>query len=565
MKRIFTGLMALLLVFALVACGQSAPPDGGAVTTGAAATDAAPTTTAAAAAATTAADAGKTGDGAAFTWFRPQVNRNAVVYWNDTLWIQELEKRMGVKINFEGPLATGTDYTQAVQILLNSGDYPDVLLNNWSTYSGGLAGAIKDGIVLSISDKPDYWALLPTWQKLQQSNDFIRRTTTLDDGVTAAFPHVEETTDRQCYSGYALRGDWLKQVGMDVPTTVDELYEVLKAFKGLKPEMYPLTDESGNTTLNNLMPAWGIKRNTTVPYPDPDNPGKITFWTLYKDGQAFTDFVTTMNKWYSEGLIDPDFSSQDWAARSTKMTTEASGFSYLLPQFYSSWRDAIVAANPEGSGDAYFIGLEPLIGPAGKKFNTNGFNSWAATGEDNTLTTAAEKNGNVEIILKVIDYLYSEDGSVLNSWGVEGVSFYVDENGKKQWSEAVTNDPDFNFGDAVFKYAIPTQGGWPKLMSYEAWLSQETRDPDAAKAHEAYKKGDPTLSMPAIRLTQEESEAYNQIMVDAVTLIDENFANFITGVRPLSDIPGVLKQLEDMGVRDALTIYQGAYDRYMSK
>lgn len=502
-----------------------------------------------------------------FTWYRAQINRNAITYWNDALWIQELENRMNVKINFEGPLvgAASTDYIQAVQILLNSADFPEVLFFNWNNYSGGLAGAIEDGIVINVSKNPDYWARVPNWQALQDSNEMIRRSVTLDDGSSALFCHVEESTNRNAWNGYALRGDWLEATGLDEPNTIDELYAVLTAFKEADSSRYPMTDESGRTLINNLLPAWGMKSNNTVPYPDPDNPGKITFWTLYKDGEAFRDFVTTMNKWYSEGLIDPDFVSQDWDGRAAKVTTGVSGFTFLLPQFYSSWRTAIVTANPELEGEAYFLGLRPLIGPAGKRYTHNGLNSWAATTAGNVITVKAEQNGNVERILDVINYMYSPEGTDLISWGVEGVSYNINSEGKKEWSELVTNDPDFNFGDAVFKYAIPTWGDWPKIMSYEAWLAQETADPDAAVAHQKYLEADPTLSMPNMVLTQAESEEYNRIMNDVVTLVNEYFMNLITGVRPLSDIDVLLQQIESMGIRDAMEIYQGVYDRFLTK
>jgi len=562
LKKLCLLLAVLFIIANFAACGQSGKTDGSASSGTTKTSDSSGTKPATSTPGTK--DTKSSDEVVTFTWFRPQINRNAIVYWNDALWVQELEKRMNVKINFEGPLvgATSKDYIQAVQILLNSGDYPHVLFFNWNNYSGGLAGAIEDGIVLNISKNEDYWARLPYWRELLESNDFIRRSVTLDDGSSAIFCHVEETTNRSCYNGYAVRGDWLENVGKSAPTTIDELYEVLVAFKQMDSKIYPMTDESGSSTVNNLLPAWGMRRNE--PYPDPDNPGKVTHWTIYKNGEAFKDFITTMNKWYKEGLIDPDFASQDWDSRSAKMTTGVSGFSYLLPQQYTAWKDAIVAANPDLKGKVYFLGLEPLIGPAGKKYNTNNMRNWAATTAGNVITVRAEEDGVVERILDVINYLYSPEGTDLINWGVEGVSYNV-KDGKKEWSELVTNDPEFSFGDAVFKYAIPTWGDWPKIMSYEAWLSMETKDPDALRAHQNYLKGDPGLSMPRIVLTQAESEEYNRIMTDVNTLVDEYFVNLITGVRPLDEIPGLLEQIEKIGVRRAMEIYQGAYDRYMSK
>jgi putative aldouronate transport system substrate-binding protein len=305
-----------------------------------------------------------------------------------------------------------------------------------------------------------------------------------------------------------------------------------------------------------------MKRNT--PYPDPDT-GKITYWTMYKDGEPFADYVATMNKWYTEGLIDPDFMTNDGAAKDAMMTNQKAAFTLMMPQAFASYKEAIIAANPELDGIVHFYGLVPVIGPAGKAYNINSMKSWAASGSGTVVTTAAEKSGKVERILEMIDYLYSPEGTLLNCWGVEGISFYVDDKGVKQWSDLVTNDPTFNFGDAVFKYAIPTFGDWPKVMSYEAWLSQETKDEDSRRAHENLLKGDPGLSMPSAQLTAEESEEYNRIRGDANTMIDEYYIQMIIGVRPLTDVQVLLAELDRIGLPRAVEIYQGAYDRFDSK
>ncbi|MFY9280028.1 MAG: hypothetical protein WAO47_10685, partial [Caldicoprobacterales bacterium] len=248
-----------------------------------------------------------------FTYYRPRLNRNNITDYDDALWVQELEKRMNVKINFMGP-SSGDDYNQAVNILLAAGDYPDAVYMNWNNYNGGLRAAIDDGIVVDVSANEEYKQLMPTWFGLLEENEQLRRAVTLDDGTSALFCHIENELKRGAYAGYAIRKDWLDNVGLDVPTTIDELYTALKAFKeqdangnGDKDDEIPMTDDSGKGLINFLMAAWGLRYN--MPYIDPDT-GKMTYWTEYKDGQAFTDFLTTMKKWYDEGLIDPEFASQ---------------------------------------------------------------------------------------------------------------------------------------------------------------------------------------------------------------------------------------------------------------
>ncbi|MCL2059860.1 MAG: hypothetical protein FWH01_12540 [Oscillospiraceae bacterium] len=594
-KKIIVVFLALALVFTtLAACGSGS---GGAATTAAATTAAATTAAATTAAATTAAAATTTAAAGAatttaaltapptttaaiaapttaaadtvepplqVTWFRSQINRNAITYWKDALWLQELQARMNIEIDFNGPLSGhgSADYNTAINVLLNSGDLPDMMYHNWNTYSGGIQGTIEDGIAVDVKNNADYWAHLPHFEAIINSNDLIRKAVTLDNGGVACFNQVEESGNRAAYNNLCLREDWLDLIGKEPPTTVDELYEIFVALKEAMPNVYPMTDEQGLGTLQTLMPAWGMRYNT--PYPDPDT-GLITYWTLFRDGDAFTDFVTTMNKWYSEGLIDPDFPSNDGAAREAKVTGQISTYTLMMPQQLPQWRDAIVAANPELEGKVHFYGLQPLTGYAGEPYSRDSRKSMAASGSGTIVTTAAEKAGKVERILDMIDYLFSPEGTELNSWGVEGISYYVDSNGTKQWSELVTDDPQFSFGDAVFKYAIPTFGDWPKIMSYEAWLSQETADPDSYRAHENLLKGNPDLSAPGIQLRPDESEEYNRIRGDANTMIEEYFVQLIIGVRPLSDIPVLLAELDRIGLRRAMDIYQVAYDRFNEK
>jgi len=54
-------------------------------------------------------------------------------------------------------------------------------------------------------------------------------------------------------------------------------------------------------------------------------------------------------------------------------------------------------------------------------------------------------------------------------------------------------------------------------------------------------------------------------MTDVNTAIGENFTKMVLGTTPLTEIPNLLKQLNDMGLEKAMAMYQGAYDRYSKK
>src|SRR5690606_18328892 len=148
------------------------------------------------------------------------------------------------------------------------------------------------------------------------------------------------------------------------------------------------------------------------------------YWTEYKDGEAFTDFLTTMKKWYDEGLIDPEFASQDGSAREAKITSDRAGFFFAYTGNYAFWSEALKTYRPEKADEIELYGMVPLVGPAGKPYTANDAHvRYAASNEGTCVTTTAEKNGTIEAILKLFDYMYTEEGSELINWGVEGVSY----------------------------------------------------------------------------------------------------------------------------------------------
>lgn len=513
------------------------------------------------------------------TYFRQELGRNSVAYFNDTAWVKELEKRLNIKLNIIGP-ATSDDYNTAVNIMLVSEDYPDMLYFDWNQYSGGASAAVEDGIILPISEIPEYKEKVPNWFNLLAENDEVRRAVTLDDGSVVSFCHYEPDIRRSAYWGYAIRKDWLDRLNLEVPTTIDELYTVLTAFKeqdangnGDPNDEIPLTScnwwGNAHPMMDTMTAAFSLKVNTM--YRDPQT-GKVTYWTEYNDGKNFTDYVTTMRKWYEEGLIDAEYVSQNYDSCTAKITGDKAGMFFCFPDSVINYKASLqTTLTNAGYGDpdkVMIYGLVPMKGVDGVPYtydNDNAMVSFAGANQPTVITTAAVKNGTVDKCLELINYLYSEEGSELINWGIEGVSYTKDADGKHHWTELVTNDPDYSLSDAVFKYALPTMGSWPKAMSYEAWGSMNLIDPDAIVLHNNYAQADTSLLLPGFSMTAEEQETYNLIMTDVNTAVSEVYLAVITGNRPVEDIQKLFDQVEGMGIQDAIKCYQDAYDRYLAK
>lgn len=513
------------------------------------------------------------------TYFRQELNRNVAAYYSETAWFQELENRLNIKLTILGP-ASSDDYNTAVNAMLVSGEYPDLLYFDWTQYSGGALAGVEDGVIVPISEIPEYKEKVPNWFKVIEENDEVRRAVTQDDGSIVTFCHWEPNIARSAYWGYAIRKDWLDRLGLAVPTTVDEAYEVLKAFKE--------QDANGNGDPNDEIPFsccnwWGTAHpgfdtlaaafslKVNVMYRDPQA-GKITYWTEYNNGENFKAYVETMRKWYEEGLIDEEFVSQKYDGWTAKITGDKVGMFFCFPDSVGSWEDSIkqtLKDNAYGNPDDVCIyGLVPLKGIDGVPYtydNDNAMVSFAGANQPTVITTAAVKNGHIEKCLELLNYLYSEEGSELNNWGVEGVSYTKDADGTHHWTEAVTNDPDYGMADAVFKYALPTLGGWPKAMSYEAWGSMNLVVPDQITTHKNYALSDTSLDIPSFALNAEEQETYSRIITDVNTAVSEVYLSVITGKKDVAELDALLAQVKSMGIGDAVAAYQSAYDRYMSR
>ncbi|MBQ9290067.1 MAG: extracellular solute-binding protein [Clostridia bacterium] len=513
------------------------------------------------------------------TYFRQELNRNVAAYYSETAWFQELENRLNIKLTILGP-ASSDDYNTAVNAMLVSGEYPDLLYFDWTQYSGGAMAGVEDGVIVPISEIPEYKEKVPNWFKVIEENDEVRRAVTQDDGSIVTFCHWEPNIARSAYWGYAIRKDWLDRLGLAVPTTVDEAYAVLKAFKE--------QDANGNGDPNDEIPFsccnwWGTAHpgfdtlaaafslKVNVMYRDPQA-GKITYWTEYNNGENFKAYVETMRKWYEEGLIDEEFVSQKYDGWTAKITGDKVGMFFCFPDSVGSWEDSIkqtLKDNAYGNPDDVCIyGLVPLKGIDGVPYtydNDNAMVSFAGANQPTVITTAAVKNGHIEKCLELLNYLYSEEGSELNNWGVEGVSYTKDADGTHHWTEAVTNDPDYGMADAVFKYALPTLGGWPKAMSYEAWGSMNLVVPDQITTHKNYALSDTSLDIPSFALNAEEQETYSRIITDVNTAVSEVYLSVITGKKDVAELDALLAQVKSMGIADAVAAYQSAYDRYMNR
>ena len=136
--------------------------------------------------------------------------------WADTPFVQAWKEQTGVNVE----VSFYTDFS----LLVASGEYPDILVGAWNTaYSGGIDRAIEDGVIIPINDyieeyAPDYLAIL------ESNPDYMKNARTAQ-GYIPGFYQLRSDPALQSW-GMIVRKDWLDTLGMEVPTTLDELQHV---------------------------------------------------------------------------------------------------------------------------------------------------------------------------------------------------------------------------------------------------------------------------------------------------------------------------------------------------
>jgi putative aldouronate transport system substrate-binding protein len=445
---------------------------------------------------------------------------------------KELEKRTGVHIEFIHP-AQGQGKEQ-FNLMINSKDLPDMISHYGKSYPGGPDKAVDDGVYLKLNDLIDKNA--PNIKKIRESNSEIARQTITDAGNIWGIPCIQ-TTEEEPWWGPIIRTDWLDELGLKKPTTIDEWYNVLKTLKEKKNLDAPLLmDKTGVDWGGIFLGAYDIG------YEFYKKEGKVKYGFTEP---GFKEYLTTMNKWYKEGLIDKDFATRDtksWEAMITSQKSAAHFGTYGGSVVYAN---AIKTTSPNANFEA---AVYPSLKPGEKVHfrEKDEFNK----GVETVITTACK---NPAEAVKWLDYGFSDEGSMLFNYGIENVSYKM-----------VDGKPKFT--DIMLDAAAAPE--WKYKVHIGAYKRDWKAFPDVEKSEPAmatFAKAEADYVMPPVNLTDEENRKYSSIMSEINTYKDEKILKFIMGVEPLDKFDDYVKQIKKMGIDEAIKIQQAALDRYNNR
>ena len=168
----------------------------------------------------------------------------------------------------------------------------------------------------------------------------------------------------------------------------------------------------------------------------------------------------------------------------------------------------------------------------------------------------------LEEILKMMDYFYSDEGSVLATYGVEGETWHYDEEGNIAANDILIHNENMNITGARHAYVMKNFGMYnirgiedDNLDEYQSvyltkWLNTGF---------------DKVVPMDYLSLTAEEGNTYNSLMSDVNTYILERANRFITGVDSMDNWDDFIGGFANLNVEEANEIVSAAYERYLNR
>lgn len=356
--------------------------------------------------------------------------------YNDNEMFKKMEEVTGIHIEFVSP-PKGQENEQ-YGVMLASDDLPDIIDRQiGDLYPGGIERGVEEGFFLDLSGYIDKYA--PNIKKLMDEDEYYRNVMTFENGKIGAVREIM-TEPELPWQGPIIRQDLLDKIGADVPRTPDELYEVLKKFKNELNIKYPMVlDISANH-----IPSAGFASGWNV--------GTDMYWgedEKYHYGpydEEYTDMLLDLQKWYKEGLIDPEFATRDEKDIEAAITNGEVGFfcnqAAKIP-YYTATAQSI---NP----DIEFTTIPYLVPERG---DTTSFVLNNSRVKGSAAAICATTKYPVEC-MKLLDFMYSEQGSEMCNFGIEGLTYEKDENGNCYYTDFYTNNPDgIDKTDMTYLYA----------------------------------------------------------------------------------------------------------------
>lgn len=441
--------------------------------------------------------------------------------------------------------------TEKKSLAFASGDYPDAIMGAWITDTTECVDYASQGFLLPIEQ---YFndQQMPNFNRVLEARPNYQKELTTPDGHIYALPSITEVGTRTINDTVNINREWLDKLNLTAPTTTEELYGVLKAFKEAgdvngngKSDEIPMVLKYGDHMrgIYSIMGYFGLPGSQSG-FNQRD--GKV----LYTAAQPeYKEALKFLNRLYSEGLIDPECFTVTTSAYVAKVNAKDPFVGVMVDWSREAANTAI--------GREVFELLPPL------KSSDDVTPVWQArvmplTSNLSFLVTNKAKNP--ELILKWVDLFYEKDTSIQNYYGtydkfvkhVDGVTYDWILNAEGQ-------TPTY---EERYPYVQTNRGVWA-VLSDDFQFGVQT--PDAIASAEAMEIYDPYVEKDPVAstywLTSEETSELTIIQQDIAEYVKNSAAQFISKGGVDEGWDNYIKTLEGLQLDRYVAIKQAAFDR----
>ncbi|MCM1243088.1 MAG: extracellular solute-binding protein, partial [Roseburia sp.] len=353
----------------------------------------------------------------------------------------------GVTLEISYPVTSTGDAAEDVALMIANDEYPDMI------YAKGDATSLYEaGALIDMTDLIEQYG--PNIKKMYGDELEKLKWGSGDDGIyQLSYAGVRAqtlTTGGPCQITFAA----LKENDYKYPTTLQEYEDLIKQYMAA----HPTTDDGLDTigiTLSTSDWHWMITLANPAGYiadAAPDN-GQ---WYIDEDynchykhtSEAEKEYFQWLCRMYDEGILDPDFATQTHDDYIAKLS---SGRVVAIMDANWDYNQAQQVLISDGKMDKTWCGV-PVVLHEGQKSPTLLYQG-LQVGWGIAITKSCEDPVRA---VQFLDFLCSDEGAILHKWGVEGVNYFIDEDGNRYRTQeeidASNSDPDYSKKTGVGNY-----------------------------------------------------------------------------------------------------------------
>lgn len=465
--------------------------------------------------------------------------------WEELEWVQKLQEVSGIDLEF-----VEYEDNNAISLMFASRDYPDISFQLGNDKQ--IAGAAAAGDLYALDAYMEQY--MPNWNKYFTENDVARKTVTGSDGHIYSLPQIrEEPQYVSLRDEWYINKSWLDELGLEVPTTTEEFYNVLKAFKenagkGSIPEnvmpyyIYDMTNNVGSGL--DMINSFGVRVSQQDQYVTVDDNGNVEF--NFAD-ESIKEPMEYFHKLVDEGLLSKDSFTDDWSTFVLKTQSEDCAIGSF--HAYSCVNPDYVAMGPLDSGN----GKTPMIrSQPSKAVMRNKF-------------TVYKNCQYPEIAVRLADMIADPDWSMQGMYGMYG-DLYLSkaDDGTRTMLAA-------GGGENYAKYSCP-HGRLATLTTYEMFEKFEYEEGSqnygrAKDFEEIYKDYViPSENIyPSFAFTDVNVDRISELNTDVMTHVKATLSTWALEGGIEEGWDDYIAQLEALGMEEYLTLLQEELDAFNAR